>query len=271
MRKKPNLIPRMERCAAVLLSEPESFRGRWKESFPAFREIRLELGCGKGRFTCGEAAREPEALLLALEKVPDAMVVAMERVTEQGLPNVRFLDRDARWLTDLFAPGEIGRLYINFCDPWPKSRDAKLRLTSPGFLRLYAEILPPGGEIWFKTDNTPLFDWSAAQLEAEGWALSEVTHDLHAAGPVGIMTDYETRFHEQGQPINRLVATRTADTKTTAAGPVPRLRNASLSDARGAEESAAAAENLHGLHGRAPGSCRPPVRDPQRQRGRGDG
>ena len=240
MRKKPNLIPRMERCAAVLLAAPETLRGRWGQAFPDYKELRLELGCGKGRFTCGEAAREPEALLLALEKVPDAMVVAMERVMEQHIPNVRFLERDAACLPDLFTPGEIQRLYINFCDPWPKSRDAKLRLTAPGFLRLYADALPIGGEIWFKTDNTPLFDWSIARFQEEGWALSEVTHDLHARGPVGIMTDYEAKFYDQGVKINRLVAARTADTKTTAAGPVPRLRNASLSDARGAEESAAA-------------------------------
>ncbi len=241
MRKKPNLIPRMERCAAVQISQPETFRGRWGAEFPQYKEIRLELGCGKGRFTCGEAANEPEALLLALEKVPDAMVVAMERVMERNIPNVRFLDRDAGLLPELFAPGEIARLYINFCDPWPKSRDAKLRLTAPGYLRLYADLLPVGGQIWFKTDNTPLFDWSIRQMEAEGWSLTEVTHDLHAAGPVGVMTDYEARFYDLGQPINRLVAARNEYTLTTAAGPVPRLRNASLSDARGAEESADAA------------------------------
>ena len=240
MRKKPNLIPRMERCAAVLMDRPEEYKGRWAAVFPGCGAVRLELGCGKGRFTCGQAMAEPEALLLALEKVPDAMVVAMERVMEQHIPNVRFLERDAACLPDLFTPGEIQRLYINFCDPWPKSRDAKLRLTAPGFLRLYADALPIGGEIWFKTDNTPLFDWSIARFQEEGWALSEVTHDLHARGPVGIMTDYEAKFYDQGVKINRLVAARTADTKTTAAGPVPRLRNASLSDARGAEESAAA-------------------------------
>ena len=241
MRKKPNLIPRMERCAAVLISQPEALRGRWRAEFPQYKEIRLELGCGKGRFTCGEAANEPEALLLALEKVPDAMVVAMERVMEQKIPNVRFLDRDAGLLPEIFAPGEIARLYINFCDPWPKSRDAKLRLTAPGYLRLYADLLPLGGQIRFKTDNTPLFDWSIRQMEAEGWELSEVTHDLHARGPVGVMTDYEAKFYDLGQPINRLVAARNERTLTTAAGPVPRLRNASLSDARGAEESAEAA------------------------------
>ena len=82
-----------------------------------------------------------------------------------------------------------------------------------------------------------LFDWSITQLEAEGWTLSEVTHDLHERGPVGVMTDYEAKFYEQGLKINRLVAAKTADTKTTAAGAVPRLRNASLTDARGYEES----------------------------------
>ena len=237
MRKKPNLIPRMERCTAVLIQSPEPLRGRWREEYTDYREIHLELGCGKGRFTCGQALSEPEVLLLALEKVPDAMVVAMERVTEQKIPNVRFLDRDAMCLPDLFAPGEVDRLYINFCDPWPKSRDAKLRLTAPGFLRLYADVLPVGGEIHFKTDNTALFDWSVGRFREEGWELRELTHDLHANGPVGIMTDYEAKFHEQGMKINRLAAVRTADTLTTAAGPVPRLRNASLTDARGYEES----------------------------------
>ena len=239
MRKKPNLIPRMERCAAVQIAAPESLRGRWGEEFSAYKELRLELGCGKGRFTCGEAAREPEALLLALEKVPDAMVVAMERVMEQHIPNVRFLERDAACLPDLFTPGEIQRLYINFCDPWPKSRDAKLRLTAPGFLRLYADALKEGGEIHFKTDNTALFDWSVGVFEDEGWALSEVTHDLHEHGTVGVMTDYEARFTADGLKINRLVATKTADAKGTAAGVLPRLRGASLVDARGYAQSAA--------------------------------
>ena len=86
MRKKPNLIPRMERCAAVQIRTPEDYKGRWAEEFSQYREIRLELGCGKGRFTCEQALREPDVLLLALEKVPDAMVVAMERVVEQGIP-----------------------------------------------------------------------------------------------------------------------------------------------------------------------------------------
>ena len=237
MRKKPNLLPRMERAAAVLVTEPETLRGAWRTAFPGFAALHLELGCGKGRFTADTAAAHPDTLLVAVEKVPDAMVVAMERAVERSLHNVKFIDRDVALLPELFAPGEVDRVYLNFCDPWPKSRDAKHRLTAPGFLRLYADVLPEGGALHFKTDNLPLFQWSLAQLEAEGWALSEVTNDLHAAGVRGVMTDYEAKFHAQGVKINRLVATRSAGTKTTAAGTPERLRNAALSDARGKQEN----------------------------------
>ena len=240
MRKRRNLSPRMEKCASVLIDSPEEYRGRWLQRFPACRHVQLELGCGKGRFTTGTAASLPDTLLVAVEKVPDAMIIAMERTLRLGLENIRFLDFDAARLPELFAPGEAERIYINFCDPWPKSRDAKFRLTAPGFLRLYADALPLGGQIWFKTDNGPLFDWSLEQLEAEGWAISELTNDLHANGPVGVMTDYEAKFTAEGVKINRLVATRTETTKTTAAGPVPRLRDAALSDARGIKAPIAA-------------------------------
>ena len=237
MRKKPNLLPRMERAAAVLVTEPERLRGQWRTAFPGYEKLFLELGCGKGRFTAETAAASPETLLVAVEKVPDAMVVAMERAVANGLHNVRFIDRDVVLLPELFAPGEVDGIYLNFCDPWPKSRDAKHRLTAPGFLRLYADALPIGGMLRFKTDNLPLFEWSLAQLESEGWALSEVTNDLHADGICGIMTDYEAKFHAQGVKINRLAATRTAQTKTTADGTPERLRDAALSDAKGKQET----------------------------------
>ena len=206
MRKRHNLAPRMEACSAYLIEDPAAMRGEWLAAFPEQDRLYVELGCGKGRFTVETAKAEPSALVLAIEKVPDAMVLAMERARDAGLTNVRFMDYDAANLAELFAPEEIDRLYLNFSDPWPKSRDAKFRLTSPGFLRLYADALPLGGQIHFKTDNGPLFDWSVEQFTAEGLK------------------------------INRLVATRTADTKTTAAGPVPRLRNAALADARGGAE-----------------------------------
>ncbi len=200
---------------------------------PECRALWLELGCGKGRFTLSTAQHNPDALLLAVEKVEDAMVIAMERAYDAEAENIRFISMDALDLRNVFAPQEIERIFINFCDPWPKSRDAKHRLTAPDFLRSYADLLPLGGQIHFKTDNRPLFDWSLEQFEAEGWALGEVTNDLHKNGVCGDMTDYEAKFYSQGVSINRLVATKTQDTKNGADGKVPRLRDAALSDARG--------------------------------------
>lgn len=237
MRKRHNLAPRMEKCADLMIPDCTAHRGRWLEDIPGFERLYVELGCGKGRFTADTAAEMPGTLLLAVEKVPDAMIIAMERIRERGLANVRFIDGDAAALPQMLAPGEAARIYINFCDPWPKSRDAKHRLTFPGFLRLYADVLPLGGEIHFKTDNTPLFSWSLEQFENEGWALSEKTNDLHANGPVGVMTDYEAKFHAQGFPINRVVAVKTEATKGMAAGPAPRMYKAALTDAHGYEDS----------------------------------
>ena len=237
MRKRSNLGPRMEKCAEYLIDDPAALRGKWLESFLGYDRLYLELGCGKGRFTADTAELMPDTLYIAMEKVPDAMILAMERVRERGIKNVRFIEGDAINLAEMFAPGEAARIYINFCDPWPKSRDAKHRLTFPGFLRLYADVLPLGGEIHFKTDNTPLFSWSLEQFENEGWALSEKTYDLHANGPVGVMTDYEAKFHAQGFPINRVVAVKTEATKGMAAGPAPRMYKAALTDAHGYEDS----------------------------------
>ena len=207
MRKKKNLAPRMEACGGWLVADPFAQRGRWQELMPDAKEIRLELGCGKGRFTAETAAAEPDVLLIAVEKVPDAMVVAMERARDAGLKNVFFVDGDAALLPDMFAPDEVDRIYINFCDPWPKSNQAKRRLTHHNFLNQYRKVLKPGGEIHFKTDNDKLFEWSLEEIPQFGFALSEVTRDLHADGPVGVMTYYERKFYGEGKSINRCVAT----------------------------------------------------------------
>lgn len=206
MRKKPNLIPRMERCAGVQIKNPEEYKGRWAQSFSQYNKIYLELGCGKGRFTAGTAETMPDTLIIAVERVPDAMVVGMERVCAAGLENVRFIDYDASKLLEIFQPEEIDRIYINFCDPWIPNRQAKRRLTHHNFLRLYRQILKPGSEIHFKTDNQMLFEFSLAEFANTGFELHEVTRDLHENGPVGIMTDYEAKFYDQGMKINRCVA-----------------------------------------------------------------
>lgn len=210
MRKKPNLIPRMERCARFLIREPSSYRGHWRQLKPDAKEIRLEIGCGKGRFSAETAQRNPDVLYIALERVPDAMVIAMERSMEKGLDNIFFVDGDAAKLRDYFAPGEVDLLYINFCDPWPGLKHARRRLTHEQFLVLYRGILREGGQIHFKSDNRDLFEWSLFQFPKAGFILSEVTRDLHGQGINGVMTDYEEKFYQMGTPINRCVGTKEA-------------------------------------------------------------
>ena len=207
MRKKKNLQPRMEACQSLWITDPFGHKGHWHELFPQAREIRVEVGCGKGRFTAETAAAEPDVLLIAVEKVPDAMVVAMERCRDAGLKNVFFVDGDAATLPEMFQSGEIDRIYINFCDPWPKSNQAKRRLTHGNFLKIYRQVLKMGGQIHFKSDNDKLFAFSVEEIPQFGFTLSEVTTDLHANGPVGVMTDYEAKFYAEGKNINRCVAT----------------------------------------------------------------
>ncbi|MBU5627010.1 tRNA (guanosine(46)-N7)-methyltransferase TrmB [Oscillibacter sp. MSJ-2] len=207
MRKKKNLVPRMERCSACLISDPASLRGGWRSLKPDAKELRLELGCGKGRFTVETARAEPDVLFIAVERVPDAMVVGMERACAEELRNVFFVDIDAAQLPGLFAPGEVDRIYINFCDPWPGKGHAKRRLTHGNFLKLYRQVLKDGGQIHFKTDNGPLFEFSVEEFPRFGFELSQLTRNLHENGPWGVMTDYEAKFFAEGLPINRCVAT----------------------------------------------------------------
>lgn len=211
MRKKKNLIPRMERCAAVHVQDGTALRGKWRETLmPTARELRVELGCGKGRFTVETAREHPDILFVAVEKVPDAMVIAMERAKELELKNVFFVVGDAALVPEYFSEDEIDLIYINFCDPWPPKGQAKRRLTHRGFLTTYRKALKMGGQIHFKTDNAPLFAFSLEEFPEAGYALSEVTDHLHENAPCGVMTDYESKFYAEGIPIHRCVGTKIA-------------------------------------------------------------
>ena len=221
MRRKKNLIPRMEACADWLIREPQTLRGHWRSLLPGAQALRVVLGWGKGRFACATAAAEPEVLFVAVERVPDAMVMAMERARDLGLRNVFFVDADAAGLPDFFAPGEVDRLYINFCDPWPTKRHAKRRLTHRNFLLKYRQVLPDGGEIHFKTDNAGLFAFSVEEFPAGGFQPTQVTDDLHRDGIQGVMTDYEAKFHAMGAPIHRCVAVKGELPPQPAESPAP--------------------------------------------------
>ncbi len=137
MRRMKNLQPRMERCAELRIDNPAEKKGTWKSLKPDATALWVEVGCGKGKFTAETAQANPDVLLIAVERCREAMVVAMEKARDMGLTNVFFIDMDVANIEDIFAPGELDRLFINFPDPWPRKKNAKRRLTHRGFLDKY--------------------------------------------------------------------------------------------------------------------------------------
>lgn len=202
MRKKKNGAERLAACSDYLLTGP-------KQLAALSHPIHLEIGCGKGAFVIGMAKKHPEVQFIAMEKVYDVLMLAAERVAAEQLSNVLLLRGDAATLDSFFAPGSVDQIYLNFSDPWPKARHAKRRLTSPAFLAQYRRLLGVGGQVHFKTDNRPLFDYSLEQLAACGFSLSQVTYDLHHSEYMveNVVTEYEKNFSEKGFSINRVVAT----------------------------------------------------------------
>lgn len=206
MRKKKNLDVRFERCASVMVSDPRAVRGKWREKFGNDNPIRLEIGCGKGRFILETARRNPDINFVAIEKEEGALIMATEKAIAEELPNLRFLSFDAAALNEIFAPSEVSLIYLNFSDPWPPNRQRKRRLTWRAFLAVYDEILEEEGAIFFKTDNQRLFEWSLGELCQNGWLLQNISLDLHKSDYDNIMTEYEEKFSAQGYRIYRVEA-----------------------------------------------------------------
>lgn len=193
---------------------PENNKGRWKEFFGNDNPIRIEIGMGKGQFIESLAAKNPDINYIGIERYDTVILKAIkkrEAFEKEGadLSNLTFISIDARLLADVFAPGEVDRIYLNFSDPWPKDRQANRRLTSPVFMKTYREFLKPDGQLEFKTDNMGLFDYSLESVPASGWRLTQVTRDLHHDASMNegnIMTEYEEKFSAKGNPIYKLIA-----------------------------------------------------------------
>ena len=208
MRKKKNCAARIERCGDIRITDPEAHKGKWSEVFGNDNPIHVEIGCGKGSFVVGMAKMYPDVNFIAIEKVEDVIVMAMEKAIENEVGNVLFMDLDAERIEDFFEKGEIQRIDLNFSDPWKKSKQAKRRPTHKNFLDRYKKVLNSGSYIWFKTDNRKLFEFSLNSFCAEGFKLQNITLDLHDSGFEGnVITEYEQRFIDLGQPIYRLEAT----------------------------------------------------------------
>lgn len=186
----------------------EEERGRWREIFGREAPLFVELGTGKGDFISQMAERFPEVNFIGIEKQQDVLIAAAKKVREMALGNVRLLVFDIAQLERIFAPAEVSRFFVNFCDPWPKARHAKRRLTHRSFLMCYKELLAPSGKLVLKTDNRALFDFSLEEFRDMGLLLDDICYDLHAeARPDNVMTEYERKFSGKGEKINRCEVT----------------------------------------------------------------
>lgn len=188
---------------------PQEQKGKWNTYFGGAAPLHVEIGMGKGKFITTLAELYPENHYIGVEKYTSVLIRAVEKKRgREDLNNLTFLSVDAAALPDIFAPGEVDRIYLNFSDPWPKDRHAKRRLTSREFLARYEQFLKRSGEICFKTDNRGLFDFSVEEAKEAGWELTGVTYDLHHSpyAEGNVMTEYEEKFSAMGNPIYRMVA-----------------------------------------------------------------
>lgn len=207
LRNKPWAEEKMKDYPQYVPLEPEIYKGNWQSRFKSCQPIHIEIGSGKGQFIIRMAKANPHINFIAVEIQTSVAISILELQLDAKLANLQILNDNGRDLDNFFDKGEISRIYLNFSDPWPKSRHEKRRLTSQSFLDLYRELLTSEGEIHFKTDNQGLFEYSLASLSQNGYRLRQVWLDLHTSEfNDNILTEYEERFSSQGHPIYRLEA-----------------------------------------------------------------
>ena len=204
LRRKPWIDEAiLDYASFVHLEHCEEHKGKWRELFEdPDKPLWVELGTGKGNFISQMAQLHPEANFIGIEIQVGVLYYAGKKCAAAEVNNVHLLRFDVARLEEIFAPGEVSRFFINFCDPWPKKRHAKRRLTYRDFIERYARLLAEGGRIDFKSDNAGLFDFTLEEFKERQWQLSEVTYDLHHSDIVNeAMTEYEAKFSAKGQPI----------------------------------------------------------------------
>lgn len=219
MRKKKNLDTRLENVRDYILDLPlgeerdfnkaieEKSLIDYKEIFGNDNPVRMEIGCGRGQFAMEIAKRHPDVNFIAVEKVLNVIVLACEKAKKEGLTNIKFICGSAEYLPKFIPEKSIELLYLNFSCPYPKARYSRHRLTHRFFLDIYRNLLKDGAEIHQKTDNMHFFEFSIAEFSQSGYKLKNVSLDLHNSDFEGnIVTEYEKRFSDLGQPIYRLEA-----------------------------------------------------------------
>lgn len=208
-RKKPGSKEKLLSYEAYLCNEPEKYKGHWNSYFNENKPIHVELGTGRGQFITSLAEMNPHIHYIGIEIKEEILLKAVEKAESKGLKNIKFLWYDVNKIHDIFDNGELSRIYINFCDPWPKKRWAKRRLTHRSFLEKYKQILTKDGEIHFKTDNEKLFEFSLNEFSYGDLRLKNITFDLHNSETRdSVTTEYEDNFSAMGMRIYRCEAAK---------------------------------------------------------------
>lgn len=219
MRKKKNLEARFNEVKDYILDLPlgeerdfnkaieEKALIDYEEIFGNSNPVRMEIGCGKGQFACEIAKRHPDINFIAVEKALNVIVLACEKAKKNELKNLKFICGSAEYLPKFIPEKSVELIYLNFSCPFPKTKYARHRLTHRFFLEIYRKLLKNGAQIHQKTDNMHFFEFSIEEFSASGYKIKNVSLDLHNSSFEGnIVTEYEKRFSDLGQPIYRLEA-----------------------------------------------------------------
>ena len=215
LRKKPWARPELEVCN-FFITNPSENKGKWKQSFVNDNPIYLELGCGKGTFIAVHGSENEDINYIAIDIKDEVLVLAKRNIEKayedknKEINNLKLMAQEIALINDIFSEEDVvDRIYINFCNPWPKERHKKRRLTHTRQLENYKNFLAEDGEIYFKTDDDELFDESIEYFKESGFNIDYITYDLHKSDFVGnVRTEHENMFSEQGIKIKFLIASR---------------------------------------------------------------
>lgn len=213
IRHKPWAKPELE-ASSFFIKNPDDLKGKWLEQFPKQQPFYIELGCGKGGFISQAAYNNPNINFLAIDIKFEMLGLAKRNIVrvfeEHNTPieNVLITAHNIERINFMLCEEDkTDRIYINFCNPWPRSKHKKRRLTHQRQLMNYRTFLKDNGEIHFKTDDDSLFEESIEYFNECGFEIKYITRDLHTSGyEPNIMTEHEKMFSDEGIKIKFLIA-----------------------------------------------------------------
>ncbi|MVX63076.1 tRNA (guanosine(46)-N7)-methyltransferase TrmB [Clostridium chromiireducens] len=213
MRKKPWARPELEGCNFFVVN-PKEYKGKWKELFGNTKPIYLELGCGKGTFMAVHSSQNPDTNYIAIDIKDEVLGLAKRNIEKayeeqnRSVDNVKLMAQEIGLISEILGEEDIiSRIYINFCNPWPKEKHKKRRLTHTRQLEQYKIFLKSDGEIYFKTDDDELFEESLEYFKEAGFKITYITYDLHKSDFKGnVETEHERMFTKQGIKTKFLIA-----------------------------------------------------------------